>query len=130
MPPLVPVSFHAYYAAHRGGYVSGLGGRVVRVGGTSEFVTSGGEVLCRKITPVAGQPECWLRVDLADAAAEFLIREQAEDARVAAEVISWSLGRDQQRADEHGMTLEAYRQKRNAQLARIDQRRGRQNIGM
>jgi hypothetical protein len=119
MTHFVPTTHPVYFAAHRFGLIGRAGGRVRRVGDLTEFLTEGGEVLCRK---VGG--ECWLRVDLAADAERALHDEQAESARIAADVIAFSLGLDQQRAAAHGMTVEAYRQKRNHALARIDQRRG------
>lgn len=126
----VPVSHPVYYAAHRSRLISGLGGRVRRLGDLTEFVTPGGEILCRKLTGLDGDHECWLSADLAEAAQAALHAEAAESARIAAEVIAFSLGRDSERAAEQGVSLEQYRQVRNHTLARIDQRRGKNSVGL
>lgn len=125
MTHFVPVTHPVYYAAHRFGLIGRAGGRVRRVGALTEFVTPGGEVLCRK---VGG--EHWLRVDLAEAAEAALHAEAAESARIAADVIAWSLGRDSERAAASGQTVEQYRQKRNAIGHRQTMKRGLQNAGM
>lgn len=95
----------------------------------SEFAAPDGTVAARKVQ-AHGQTECWLRADLAALAEQALADEAAESARIAADVISYSLGRDEARAADAGMTVEAYRTQRNHALARIDQRRGRSSIGM
>jgi hypothetical protein len=135
----VPREVHL--AAHRFDIVGRAGGR--KVGGPGrdprakpshelrvvEFALPSGEVIARQVE-VLDRCECWLRADLADAAEQALHAERAEYARVAAAVIASSLGRDQQRAAEAGLTVEAYRNKRNHALARIDQRRGFNSRGL
>lgn len=95
----------------------------------SEFAAPDGTVAARKVQ-AHGQTECWLRADLADLAEQALADERAENARIAAAVIASSLGRDSDRAAEQGLSLEAYRLRRNHALARIDQRRGRNSVGL
>jgi hypothetical protein len=134
------VTPHAFSAACRLSIVAAAGGRFVGQYRTdplrpaspsvSEFATADGTVIARKVVAEGGQTECWLRADLADAAEQALAAEQAESARIAAEVISYSLGRDSDRAAEQGVSLEQYRNQRNSALQRIDLRRGRQNAGM
>lgn len=132
-----------HYAAHRFGIVASAGGRFVgrcsaddrlhRHGAAiaiSEFAAPDGTVIARKVVAAGGATECWLRADLADLAEQALHAEAAESARIAADVISYSLGRDEARAADAGMTVEQYRQTRNHTLARIDQRRGRNSVGM
>jgi hypothetical protein len=134
--PLVEVRAAAYGAAHRLGLVSGAGGRKVGAWSrevpsasdpVSEFATAGGEILARRV-PADGT--CWLSADLAEAAEAALLAEAAEHARVAAAVVAWSLARDSERAAEHGMTVEAYRNKRNAAGHRAHQRSGKNSIGL
>jgi hypothetical protein len=125
MTHFVPASPPVYSAAHRFGLVARAGGRVRRVGDLTEFLTPDGEVLCRKVGD-----EHWLRADLAADAEQALVAEAADNARIAAAVIASSLAGDGERAAEHGMTVDQYRQKRNHALARIDQRRGRNSIGL
>jgi hypothetical protein len=135
------VSPRLHLAAHRFGIVSRAGGR--KVGALSrdprakpshelrifDFALPSGEVVARQVE-VLGRCECWLRADLAELAEQALAAEQAESARIAAEVVSYSLGRDSDRAADAGMTVEQYRNQRNSALQRIDLRRGRQNAGM
>jgi hypothetical protein len=128
------------FAGHRFGIVEAAGGRFVGTWRTdprlpaspsvSEFATADGTVIARRVVTASGQTECWLRADLAELAEQALAAEAAESARIAADVISYSLGRDEARAADAGLSLEAYRQKRNHALARIDQRRGRSSVGM
>lgn len=135
----VPREVHL--AAHRFDIVGRAGGR--KVGALArdprakpshelrifEFALPSGEVIARQVE-VIDRCECWLRADLAAAAEQALAAEQAENARIAAEVVCWSMAKDQLRAAEQGLSLEAYRLKRNHALARIDRRRGRNSVGM
>jgi hypothetical protein len=95
----------------------------------SEFAAPDGTVAARRVQ-ANGLTECWLRADLADLAERALAAELAENARIAAIVTSASVARDIDRAKAAGMTLEAYRLKRNHALAKIDQRRGKNSIGL
>jgi hypothetical protein len=135
----VPREVHL--AAHRFGLVGRAGGS--KIGALSrdprakpshelrivEFALPSGEVVARQVE-VLDCCECWLRADLAALAEQALAAERAENARIAAAVIASSLGHDRARAADAGMTLEAYRAKRNFALQRIDQRRGRNSVGM
>jgi hypothetical protein len=129
-----------FYVACRRGLIEAEDGRFrgryrtepvySRSASVAEFETPDGTVIARRVVAASGESACWLRADIADRAEAALEAERAESARIAAEVVSFSLGRDEQRAAEHGMTVEQYRAKRNFALQRIDQRRGRNSVGM
>ena len=135
------VSWEVYYAAHRFGLVHAAGGAkglqprctalkdAPTLADITEFLDAGGDVLSRKVKATTGDAH-WLRADLAERAAARLLEESAESNRIAAEVCRFSLERDTEAARRAKMTLEAYRAQRNAALAKIDQRRGRNSVGI
>ena len=95
----------------------------------SEFITRDGEVLSRRVRTSKGE-EFWLRADIAAEAAAKLLAEAAEYNRIAEQVCRASLDRDIEAAKRAQMTVENYRLQRNHRLARIDQRRGRNSVGL
>jgi predicted Fe-S protein YdhL (DUF1289 family) len=132
---MIGATLPMYSAANRFGHVAAAGATVRRpprppgTGTVTEFATPSGEVVARKVEAL-GRTECWLRSDIAAAAANSLAEEAAECARVVEEVVAWMNLRDAARAAEHGLSVEQYRSQRNHTLARIDARRGKNSVGL
>lgn len=95
----------------------------------AEWALPGGEVVARKVV-ACGEVACWLRSDLAAAAATALEAERIEYDRVVEETCAWMLLRDMERAADAGMDIDTYRRTRNHTLARIDARRGVNSRGL
>lgn len=141
---MIAVDGITHYAAHRFGIVARAGGRLVRparvemdnnaqqvVGDPAEvkeFATPRGEVVARKVVAL-GSVLCWLRADLADAAAAALEREQLEHARVISELREFIRDTDRQGAARNGVSVEQYRRNRHAAGERWDRYQGANRRG-
>lgn len=133
------VSDDVYFAGHAHDYVRRAGGRRSvpvretlaegacplrgqRIGEITEFVTPTGEVLSRKVI-ACGERLCWLRRDIAEAAAAAIDAEAAEHKRIAAVVCEEMDRRDSALAAERGETLEHFRIQRNHRGMKFDRYR-------
>jgi hypothetical protein len=143
---MISVDHDTYYAAHRFGFVSKAGGRLMRpkrvelaegaqqvAGGESratvkEFATLDGTVIARCVQATHSR-ECWLRADLAELASEALVREAADYRDVIASLAEFIRSTDAQGAARNNTTVEQYRAKRHAAGARWDNYRARQRAG-
>jgi hypothetical protein len=142
---MISVDFDLYYAAHRFGLVARAGGRLMRpkrialdgspqltAGGeratVKEFATLDATVIARSVE-AAGSRECWLRADLAGAAAAAMRREAAEHRRVVEVVGRFIADTDAAGAERDGVTVEQYRARRHAAGNRWDRYRAQQRAG-
>lgn len=141
---MIAVDDVTHYAAHRFGLVAKAGGRLVKQARAAmtdgaaaacgepaelkEFALPGGEVVARKVVAL-GSVLCWLRADLAIAAAAALEHERAEHARVISELREFIRDTDRQGAARNGVSVEQYRTNRHNAGARWDRYRAAQRAG-